>query len=236
MWMPAETVIAGSFAVPPITDRATAVSLPERLAAAAVRAIIQPIGRRMTMTTRTPARLASPILLMLAATLPASAARANLAPDAPPPLVAVFPIEIADTSGEPPNPQWPERVTAVTHELARQLAASGQYREIELPSATGQPGDTRPVYRCDGCWRAPALAAGADAVAIAVVHKTSTLISSLHIWLLDVATQQTLRRGAVSLRGDTEEAWRRAVDFLLRRGILNADTSQPLLSSPFPGG
>jgi hypothetical protein len=188
------------------------------------------------MATKTPARLACQLLLILAAALPAPAALAALAQDAPPPLVAVFPIEIADTSGEPANPQWPERVATVTHELARQLAASGQYREFELPPAAAQAGDTRPVYRCDGCWRDPARKAGADAVAITVVHKTSTLISSLHVWLLDVATQQTIRQGAVSLRGDTEEAWRRAVDFLLRRGILNVNASQPMLSSPFPGG
>ena len=73
-------------------------------------------------------------------------------------------------------------------------------------------------------------------MAISVVHKTSTLISSLHVWLLDVATQRMLRQGAVSLRGDTEEAWRRAVGFLLRRGILNGDASRPMLSSPFPAG
>ena len=73
-------------------------------------------------------------------------------------------------------------------------------------------------------------------MAIAVVHKISTLISSLHVWLLDVETQQIIRQGAVSLRGDTEEAWRRAVSFLLRRGILSEDARQPMLSSPFPGG
>lgn len=186
--------------------------------------------------TKALARLACRLLLALVAALPAPAALATLAEVAPPPVVAVFPIEIADTSGEPPNPQWPERVTAVTHELAVQLAASGQYREVELAPADMQAAASLPVYRCDGCWRDLARKAGADAVAITVVHKTSTLISSLHVWLLDVATQQTIRQGAVSLRGDTEEAWRRAVGFLLRRGILNPDASQPMLSSPFPGG
>ena len=182
------------------------------------------------------ARPACRLLLVLLAALPVRPAHATLADDALPPIVAVFPIEIADTSGEPPNPQWPERVTAVTHELALQLAASGQYREVELAPAAVQAVATVPVYRCDGCWRDLARNAGADAVAISVVHKTSTLISSLHVWLLDVATQRMLRQGAVSLRGDTEEAWRRAVDFLLRRGILNGDASRPMLSSPFPGG
>ena len=72
--------------------------------------------------------------------------------------------------------------------------------------------------------------------AIAAVQKMSTLISSLHVWLVDVESGRLLRKGAVSLRGDTEEAWRRAVDFLLRRGILDPDPGRPMLSSPFPGG
>ena len=81
-----------------------------------------------------------------------------------------------------------------------------------------------------------ARAAGADEAALAVVHKMSTLIASLHVWLVDVPTGRTLRKGAVSLRGDTEEAWRRAVAVLLRRGILDPDPEHRMLSSPFPGG
>ena len=145
------------------------------------------------------------------------------------PLVAVFPIDVHDTSGEPPNPQWSQRIVVVTHALAAQLAASGRYRTVEVTAA-------EPAWRCVECWRGPARAAKAEVAAIAAIQKMSTLISSLHIWLVDVGSGQLLRRGAVSLRGDTEEAWRRAVAFLLRRGILNPDSDRPMLSSPFPGG
>jgi hypothetical protein len=175
-------------------------------------------------------RMATVLLLALALLAPPSGARAARTDDSPPPLVAVFPVEVVDTSGEPPNPQWPERITAVTHAFASQLAGSGRYRTVEL-----QPADS-PVHTCEACWRDPARKAGADAAAIAVIHKMSTLIASLHVWVVDVGTKQLLRQGAVSLRGDSEEAWRRAVDFLLRRGILNPDPEHPMLSSPFPGG
>jgi hypothetical protein len=97
-------------------------------------------------------------------------------------------------------------------------------------------GGVAPIYRCDGCWRELAREVGADAAAITVVHKISTLVSSMHVWLVDVATQKLIRQGAVSLRGDTEEAWRRALGFLLRRGILSDGGGHPMLSSPFPGG
>lgn len=170
------------------------------------------------------------LLLAMAAALPPWPA---LAADQPPPLVAVFPVAVVDTSGEPPNPQWPERIPVVTQALAGQLADSGRYRAVELEPG-GPPDST--VLQCPPCWREPARAAGADEAAIAVVQKMSTLIASLHIWLLDVSTGQVLRKGAVSLRGDTEEAWRRAVSFLLRRGILDPDPQHEMLSSPFPGG
>ena len=178
-------------------------------------------------------RRAALSVLALALLSPATAALAALADNAPPPLVAVFPIEVVDTSGEAANGQWPGRIAAVTHALAGQLAESGRYRTVELA-----PGDAAegPVHACAPCWRDPARKAGADAVAIAVVHKMSTLIASLHVWLVDVPTGQPLRQGSVSLRGDTEEAWRRAVAFLLRRGILEPNAAHPMLSSPFPGG
>jgi Protein of unknown function (DUF2380) len=180
--------------------------------------------------------LAAGFLIALAAVQIVRAAAAALGETAQTPTIAVFPIEVADTSGEPPNPQWPERVTAVTAELAQQLQASGKYRVVDLAPVHERLATVAPVYRCQGCWRDLARAVGAETVAIAVVHKISTLISSLHVWLLDVETQQLIRQGAVSLRGDTEEAWRRAVGFLLRRGILREGDGPRMLSSPFPGG
>ena len=167
--------------------------------------------------------------LAAVACLPMRPAGGTVVDDSPPPLVAVFPIDVFDTSGEPPNPQWPERIAAVTRALAAQLAGSGRYRTVEVTAA-------EPAWRCVECWRDPARSAEAEMAAIVAVQKMSTLISSLHVCLLDVASGQIRRQGAVSLRGDTEEAWRRAVDFLLRRGILDPNSDRPMLSSPFPGG
>ena len=171
-------------------------------------------------------------LLALVAALPLRPALAALASDHTPPLVAVFPLAVVDTSGEPPNPQWPERTAAVTHLLADRLAGSGHYSTIEARPA--DPG--RPVHQCAPCWRDPAREAGADLAAIAVVQKMSTLIASMHLWMIEVATQKLTWQGAVSLRGDTDEAWRRAMDYLLRRGLLAPEPGRQMLSSPFPGG
>jgi hypothetical protein len=173
------------------------------------------------------------LLLAIATALLLRPALAALAADHPPPLVAVFPVEVIDTSGEPPNPQWPSRIQTVTRQLAEQLGGTGSYRTI---AATPAGPDAQAAFRCAPCWREPARAAGADVAAITVIHKLSTLIASLHLWLVDVDSQKLLRQGAVSLRGDTDEAWRRAMEYLLRRGILDPDPQHRMLSSPFPGG
>ena len=110
------------------------------------------------------------------------------------PTVAVFPIEVADTSGEAGNPQWPQRVAVVTGTLARELTASGRYRAVDLTSERDRLAGMAPIYRCDGCWRELAREVGADAAAITVVHKMSTLVSSMHVWLVDVATQKLIGR------------------------------------------
>jgi hypothetical protein len=176
------------------------------------------------------------VALALALALPAGPAAAVLADAAPPIVVAVLPIEVVDTSGEAANPQWPERIAAVTGSLARALSESGRYRAIDLTPEQDRLAPMAPIHRCNGCWLGVVRATGADAVAITVVHKMSTLIASMHVWVLDAATQRIIRQGAVSLRGDSGEAWERAAGFLVRKGIAGEDQGRPMLSSPFPGG
>jgi hypothetical protein len=54
--------------------------------------------------------------------------------------------------------------------------------------------------------------------------------------MVDVASRRVAREAAVSLRGDTDEAWRRAADYLVRNALSREDAGHPSLSSPFPGG
>lgn len=66
------------------------------------------------------------------------------------------------------------------------------------------------------CWRDPAREAGADLAAITVVQKLSTLIAALRGWLIEIPTRKLISEGAVSLRGATDEAWQRAMLYVLR--------------------
>jgi Protein of unknown function (DUF2380) len=58
----------------------------------------------------------------------------------------------------------------------------------------------------------------------------------MHVWVVEVADRRVVRDAAVSLRGDTDEAWRHAADYLVRNALSCEDAGHPSLSSPFPGG
>jgi hypothetical protein len=154
-----------------------------------------------------------------------------------PRTMAVFPVELADTSGEAsPRPGRDGQIAATTGELAALLEGSGKYRRVDLAPIRDRLAAAGPLDRCGGCWPGMARDAGAELAVVIIVHKMSTLISSMHVWMVDVADRGVIRNGSVSLRGDTDEAWRRAANYLARNVLLNEAASHPSLSSPFPGG
>ena len=74
------------------------------------------------------------------------------------------------------------------------------------------------IVRLSECGRELDLArlVHADRVLIGEVDKVSTLIGSLHIGIVDVATGQHVFSRALSFRGDTDEAWQHAARFFVR--------------------
>jgi len=184
------------------------------------------------MPTPTPSRL----LAALAVAVALQCRPAAGAPPVPPRPTAMFPVEFADTSGEAPRPGRDAQVAATTAGLADLLAGSGRYRAVDLAPVRGRLAAAGPLHRCGGCWVDLAREAGAEVAAVTVVHKMSTLVSSMRVWVVDVATRHVVREGAVSLRGDDDEAWRRAARYLARNVLLDEGRARPSLSSPFPGG
>jgi hypothetical protein len=177
--------------------------------------------------------------LALAAVLAVSAwwhPGAALADAGRPQTVAVFPVELVDTSGEAPRPGRDGQIAATTGELAALLEGTGKYRSVDLAPVRERLAAAGPLDRCGGCWLGLAGDAGAEIAVVTVVHKVSTLISSMHVWVVEVADRRVVRDAAVSLRGDTDEAWRHAADYLVRDALSREDAGHSSLSSPFPGG
>jgi hypothetical protein len=137
-----------------------------------------------------------------------------------PRAVAVFPFQMVDTSGEKEDPGRPARLVAATAELAAALMATGQYRSVDLAPFAQKIGGLQSPDECGTCWAQVAKDAGARLEVLPTVHKVSTLISLMTIWVADVTTMKYVARVEGQIRGDTPEAYRRGIDFLVSQELM----------------
>jgi hypothetical protein len=149
--------------------------------------------------------------LALGLPLPAMAATAE--------ATIVFPMEMVDTSGEPPRPGLAERLTMATRLLGEELAATGHYAPLDIAPFAPEIAAMPPRYKCGDCWMPLAQKAHAKYAVVASVHKISTLISSMDIFIADVPRGVWVQHIEGQIRGDTDEGYRRGIDFLIKDHI-----------------
>lgn len=152
----------------------------------------------------------------IALTLAALAAAPACADEARPPSLAVLPIKLLDTSGEPTDQaaQHAERLARLGESLAADLTRLGLTRATVLPA----DGPLRACPTGDAaCVLRVAREEGAAWVFVGVVHKSSTLILQLWARLVDARTGRDILSRDLNFRGDTDEAWQRAERFLVEQ-------------------
>jgi len=137
------------------------------------------------------------------------------------PTLLVLPLEMVDTSGElaTGSKEHEDRLAASTRYLSQQLGSHGLYTIIDPTPIDAEIDKARaiqPLDNCNGCELDLARLVHADRVLIGEFHKVSTLIGSLHLTIVDVATGQSVFRRELGFRGDTDEAWQHAVRFFVR--------------------
>jgi hypothetical protein len=135
------------------------------------------------------------------------------------PATAIFPFEIYDTSGEPPRPDLTERLAMATRVLSEVLEKTGRYSAIDLGPFSTDIAATSPRYMCGDCFLPIARRAGAAYAVVPVVHKVSSLISSMDIWILDTSSGTNVAHLGGQIRGDTPEAYEHGVRFLVRNRL-----------------
>ena len=135
------------------------------------------------------------------------------------PAAAIFPFEIYDTSGEPPQPDLTERLAMATRVLSEALEKAGRYTPVDLRPLDADVAATSPRYRCGDCFLAVARKAGAAYAVVSVVHKVSSLISSMDIWIVDATSGASAAHLTGQIRGDTPEAYEHGVRFLVRNRL-----------------
>jgi hypothetical protein len=161
------------------------------------------------MSSATLARISAAVLCIVGWTGIATAA----------PAAAIFPFEIYDTSGEAPRPDLTERLAMATRVLSEALEKTGRYSPVDLGPFSAEVAATAPRYQCGDCFLPIARRAGAAVAVVPVVHKVSSLITSMDIWILDASSGADIAHLGGQIRGDTAEAYEHGVRFLVRNRL-----------------
>ena len=150
-------------------------------------------------------------LICLAMVLPA----AHAAVAAPVPI-AFAGFGFSDSSGEAQDQQavHAARLRRLQEDVAAGLAKSGKFRVVALSCKTEDCGATD-TEAAD--LAAEAKTAGADLLLIGGIHKMSTLIMWMKVDVVEVKSGKTVLDKLITFRGDNDEAWTRAGEFLLRQ-------------------
>jgi Protein of unknown function (DUF2380) len=157
------------------------------------------------------------MLTMLGAAIAATRIGAAEPPLEPPLRVAVFPIELEDSSGEGPRPDQEQRLRLLDAELLARLAESGRYAPVAAALPEGSPA----LRNCPRCDLAVAERLGVGLTLRGVVNKVSNMILVLTLELRAVPSGETRGLWRADFRGNTDESWQRALRWLLRNRVLS---------------
>ena len=142
------------------------------------------------------------------------------------PSAAVFPFEIFDTSGEQSSAGREARLEMATRVLAESLAKSELFSPVDLTPLAAEVKATSPRYNCGNCFLPVAREAGAAVAVVPFVHKVSTLITTMDIWIFDVATGDVIVHASGQIRGDTDDAYAHGVRFLVKNRIVDTKNAE----------
>lgn len=145
----------------------------------------------------------------------ASANAANI------PKVAFFGFELINTSLQPTTQAERRRLDQLDQLLRDRLEQSGRFKLTPIPPGLQQKiAAGSEISGCNGCERGFAKEAGADWAAWGTVQKVSELILNINLYMEDAGTGKLEFAKSVDIRGNTDESWRRGLDYLIRNYLL----------------
>lgn len=143
---------------------------------------------------------------------------------------AVFDFELIDTSleGAMRGPQADEqaRLAGVSDALRRRLQESGRFSIVDIGPLADEARASN-LQACGGCDVRLARRVGAELAITGTVQKVSNLILNMTIYVKDVGSGRLLSVANADLRGNTDESWSRALDWLVRNRLLDPDRGVP---------
>lgn len=160
------------------------------------------------------------------AVLPLLALFLALPAEAAPFKVAVFDVELYDTSLEGEmrgkDPAETVRLEQLTALLRETVTRRDDMVAVDIGPLRERLARMPALYSCSGCEAKLAAELGAERSVSGFVYKISTLILYITVAVRDTATGRLIEEGSVSIRGNTDESWRHGMDSLLQRQIFKA--------------
>lgn len=135
--------------------------------------------------------------------------------------LAVMRIELQDDNLNPATVADQERrLLEARAQLQQLLVRHGLYRVLDAAPAAELLDRLHArhayVYQCDDCILQVGGLLGAELVMSSWVQKVSELILNFNVQIHDVALQRLVLSKSVDMRGNNDESWTRAVDYLVR--------------------
>ena len=128
-----------------------------------------------------------------------------------------------NTSLEPTKPEEENRLRMLDDMLRERLAASNRFTIVPIPPELRKEiARGAEIRDCNGCERGYAKGAGADWAAWGTVQKVSNLILNINLTMEDAQTGKLKFVKSVDIRGNTDESWRRGLDYMLRHYLFGA--------------
>ena len=136
--------------------------------------------------------------------------------------VAVFDFELVDTSLEGatngPRIDEQDRIFWLGENLRKRLSDTGRFEIITVPADVRSRAGK--LQNCNGCEIKLARELGAKLAITGWVQKVSNLILNLNVAVLDADSGLVVASASVDMRGNTQESWARALDYIVRNRLL----------------
>ena len=149
---------------------------------------------------------------------------------ADPPKLAVFDLELLDTSlqGEIYGARADEhdRLVRAGDQLRKGLAESGKFQIVDIAPVNAAAHGSN-LQACGGCDVRFAQQLSADLFMTGVVQKVSNLILNINLYLRDAHSGQLVTAASTDMRGNTDESWSRTMSYLIRNRLLAPNYGRP---------
>ncbi len=112
-----------------------------------------------------------------------------------------------------------EKIEKFSEHLRQELQDKTAFAIVDAPEALQAVTKLHTednVVNCNGCAVSLAEKHGAGLVMVPYVFRMSHLISTLHVEIKDVETGIVIKKKAFDFRGNTDQAWERAIKYAVR--------------------